>query len=333
MNLDQQPLVSVIVVNWNGQQYLQNCFASLEQQTYSNIEIILADNASTDSSVDVTRQHFPRVIIHRLPENMGYTGGNNAGARVAKGKYLFFLNNDTRVDAHCLSRLVQRAESHSALGVLGCRELTYEGESLISEGVSADIFGYPCDGKKIFYADGAALFIRCDLFSSLNGFDSRHFACFEDLDISWRARLRGYRVVCEPTAIIYHKIGGTSNNEYGSAQYVTTPWRRKNSERNNLRNLLKNYSVNSLFFILPIYLMLNLMEFVFLCALGKFKIAADVYLKSWAYNLRILPDTLGERKIIQQTRKVSDWAIMKNMEWKVGKISSLMSVGIPKFTK
>ncbi|MFH2058567.1 MAG: glycosyltransferase family 2 protein [Pseudomonadota bacterium] len=331
MKSDSNVLVSVIVVNWNGQHYLEKCFNTLKDQEFLNFEIILADNASTDTSVEYTREHFSDIIIHQLLENRGYTGGNNEAARIARGKYLFFLNNDTKTDPKCLLELVKTAEADPSIGIAGCRELTYDGDSLISEGVSADIFGYPCNGTKLFYADGAALFIRRDVFQQLNGFDSKHFACFEDLDIGWRARLLGFRVICQPKALIYHKIGGTSSNEYGKKQYVTTSWRRQMSERNNLRNIIKNYALHTLIWVLPFYLVLNIMEMFFLCAIGNLDIAKSVYLNSWLYNLQNLPDTFKERKLIQQARRVGDWFILKKMEWKIGKLSSLRSVGIPKF--
>lgn len=321
------PLVSVIVLNFNGMRWLDNCFNTLREQDYPNFEVIMADNDSQDESLAYMAEHFPEVILHPTGGNLGYAAGNNHAAAAAQGEFLFFLNNDTKTDPACLSRLVERMVAEPDLGILGCKELTYDEGKLISVGVGADFFGYPTDSERVFYADGAAVFIRRELFEQLGGFDDQSFMFFEDLDLSWRAWMLGYRVDAEPAAIIYHKVGGSSENEYGETQYLTSSFRRKLSERNNLRNLLKNYRCVTLAWVLPIYLAINLAELVFFGIKGGPRLAAQIYLGSWLANLKDLPETLRRRRRIQTMRVQPDRRILAKMLPTLGKLVALKNVG------
>ena len=287
----EQPLVSIIITNYNGKKYLRNCLDSLFSGSYRNIETIFVDNGSGDGSIDFVKSNFPQALIVDNRQNLGLAVASNNGAQQAKGKYLFFYNNDTIADQFLIERLVKKMEQSSEVGICGCRTLTYDGKTLINEGVTCDIFGYPYGKEKVFYVD-AAIFVRRDLFSKLGGFDERMFLYGEDRDICWRCWLYGYKVAALKDSVFYHDSACTKED---ITQYRTNIHRRFWGEFNSLRILLKNYSLGFLLVILPIYMGINLAEICAFLLKGKLRIARDVYLRSYLTNLRVFPDTLKKR--------------------------------------
>ncbi|GFP19777.1 heptose III glucuronosyltransferase [Candidatus Hakubella thermalkaliphila] len=335
------PLVSIIVVNWNGKRYLKKCFDSLFDQTYSNIEIIMVDNGSTDDSVHFVRDSYPHVKVIENGENRGYTVANNIGAAEASGKYLLFLNNDTRVDSGCVAALVEAIVSGQGVGCWACTQLSYDGSpEVIPEG-GMDFLGYPTKSQRTFYASGACLFIDRHLFFDLGSFDEAMFSYVEDCDLCWRVRLRGYDVACVSEALVYHAGGGTSGRgatqlkSYAESgkQFVTSLRRRYLAEQNTIRMLLKNYSLPILALVLPIYLAVNAAEIIFFCLTSNKRVIREVYLKAYRWNLENLSETIKLRKKIQASRKVNDLEILKNVTFHVGKLRALREIGVPKFVE
>ena len=328
------PKVSVIVLNWNGKEHLQACLDSLRRQSFSDFEVIMADNASTDGSQDFVRKNFPEVKIFQNESNLGYTGANNASAQIAKGEYLFFLNNDTRVQQDCLKELILSLDSNPEVDICALKVMNFEGAQISTCGCGIDFLGFIdlTPGYKLFFADGSSFFIRKTAFEKLGGFDSKHFIFNEELDLCWRAWIFGYKVILNPKAMIYHKVGATvTGGALKKGGYTTSLWRRYLGERNSLRNLLKNYSMAYLFWILPIYLAVNLGEMLVLTFSGRFKVIKDAYLKSYWYNMVNLPDTLRERRRIQSHRQVSDRVIFSKMSKKISKFETFRKIGVPKF--
>lgn len=337
-------LVSIIVLNYNGLKFLKDCFSSLRELTYPNYELILVDNASADGSIDFVTRNFPEVKILRNDENIGFAVGNNRGAKVAKGKYLFFLNNDTKVKPDFLNYLVDTAEADPAIGICACKILTFEGkeeaqihytsdgEDVGCTGRSSDIYGWQGWEGPVFFAEGSALFIRRDIFNRLGGFDERHFIFLEDLDLAWRVQLIGFKVKAVPQAQIYHFAGGTVTGGRGSKKSFTSNIRRRYlGEKNQLRNLLKNYSLGSLFTVLPRYFILDAMEMSYFLFSGKIKVLWQAYIKALLWNMRNYRDTLNKRRQIQSMRVVSDAVIRKNMLKKSAKLDTFMRIGAPQF--
>lgn len=328
------PKVSVIVLNWNGKEHLKDCFESLRQQTFSDFEVMMTENASTDGSQEFVQKNFPEVNIFQNKENLGYTGANNAVAKAARGKYLFFLNNDTKVHRDCLKELVSALGADPEAAVCALKVMNFEGTGVSTCGCGVDFLGFIDlePGYKLFFADGSSFFIRKAAFEELGGFDSKHFIFNEELDLCWRAWIFGYRLILNPEAIIYHKVGATvTGGSFKKGSYTTSVWRRYLGERNSLRNLLKNYSLPYLFRILPVYLLVNLGEVLVLILNGQFKVIKEAYLKSYWYNMINLPDTLRERCRIQSHRKVSDRFIFSLMSKKVSKFQTFRKIGVPKF--
>jgi len=327
--MDNLPLVSVVIVNFNGRQYLKKCLDSLLAGTYKNFEIILVDNGSSDGSMEFIRQNYPAIKIIDNKNNLGLAVASNKAAEVAQGKYLFFYNNDTIADEYLIEKLVNKMEGDSSIGICGCRTYTYDGKNIINEGVPCDIFGYPYGKGKPFYVD-AAIFIRKDLFYKIGGFDEKMFLYGEDRDICWRIWLYGYKVEVVKDAIFFHDSACIKEN---LRQYQTSINKRFLGEFNALRSILKNYSLPALYFILPAFISINIAEMFIFLLKGQIKVIRQAYIKSYLENIRCLSDTLHKRSRIQRERAISDLKLMRNMLKVSGKFKLLLDMGIPDFSE
>jgi GT2 family glycosyltransferase len=212
----------VIVVNWNGRRWLGDCLRSVEAQGEPGVEIVLVDNASTDGSVDDVRRDFPNVRVIALDRNEGFARANNLGAKDATADYLVFLNNDTRARPGWLRALFAGVESDPAVGLVASRLVYMNRPDLID---SAGDGYLRCGGafkvwhgrptatapgeRDVFGVCGAAFLIRRSLFDMLGGFDEKLFMIYEDVDLSFRARLSGARALYAPDATVDH-VGSAS---------------------------------------------------------------------------------------------------------------------------
>ena len=217
-----KPLVSIIILNYNGKNWLKRCLDSLFSQTLiNNIEIIIADNASSDGSdtlsVELIAPWPERARFVQNGANLGFCEGNNRGADFAKGDYLFFLNNDTWLETDCMERLlaaVIKLNADSGTPMV----CNYEDNSFQSLGAKGfDIFGFmstvpsKVSAGQIFAAPGCSLLIRTHVFKRLGGFDSELFMYGDEVDLAWRLALAGYKVVSIPQARLHHRSSAASN--------------------------------------------------------------------------------------------------------------------------
>lgn len=213
---------SVIVVSWNGRQWLDRCLASIFALDPAAAEVIVVDNGSNDGTVEHVRRAFPAVHLVALRENRGFAGGNNAGAQVASGSYLAFLNNDAEPAPDWLGQLVAAAAGGARADLVTSRVVFMDHPEVVDSagdgylrcgGAFKHRHGQAVDeGREpveVFGACGAAFLIRRDLFESLGGFDEDWFMVYEDVDLSYRARLQGARCVYAPGAIVRHKGSGS----------------------------------------------------------------------------------------------------------------------------
>lgn len=217
MNIENEPLVSIIIVNFNGKQYLQKCLNSIEQSAYRNYEIILVDNNSSDGSVEYVKKNFQDVIIIKLDNNYGFAEPNNIAAKQSKGDLFYFLNNDTEILQNSLSELVYTLNKSDI--AIGQSLLLKENNDVDSSGDYITKMGLVYNSTKIektikpiLSARGASMIIKKEIFWNLGGFDKKFFASFEDVDLGWRAWISGYKVVLVPTSIVYHLGGATIKN-------------------------------------------------------------------------------------------------------------------------
>ena len=209
------PKVSIIIVNYNGKELLQKCLDSLLNVRYDNFEIILVDNNSTDGTVEFITKNYPSLVIIKLDSNKGFAEPNNIAAKIAKGEYLLFLNNDTVVTHNFISEMVKVMETDKKIAV--CQSLLLKPDgSVDSSGDFIDHLGVVYNSKtkideirEVSSARGASMLVRSDIFEKLDGFDQKFFITFEDVDLCWRSWILGYRVLIIPTSIVYHEGGIT----------------------------------------------------------------------------------------------------------------------------
>jgi GT2 family glycosyltransferase len=216
------PDISVVIVTWNGRRFLEPCLRALERQEGARAEVVLVDNGSTDGTTAFVRSAFPDVRIVRLEENRGFAGGNNAGAREARGDYLAFLNNDTEADPNWLAELRGGIDLSSGFSLVTSR-IVYMHDPSVIDSAGDGLFRAGAAFKwhhgervetaersaEVFGVCGAACLMPKAVFDELGGFDSDFFASHEDVDLSYRARLRGYRCRYVPSAVVRHHGSAT----------------------------------------------------------------------------------------------------------------------------
>jgi GT2 family glycosyltransferase len=325
-NLKEWPLVSIIIVNYNGIKFIKRCLNSVLNSDYPNFEVIFVDSASIDGSYELVKESFSfdaRLRIIRIAENLGSPECRNIGARNAKGDLLVFLDNDTEVNRSWLKEMVKVFLSDSTIGAAQCKIIQLYNQRLIdSAGQSIDFlgYGYPRSNEEdkgqynrvedVFYADGAALVIRrlvCNQVSLNNSlFDADYFPVYaDDLDLCWRVRLRGYRVVFISTSVVYH--ARTAANLYKLSSRLIF-----SHAKNRIMTLIKNYSLGNLIKYIPLLLFFETIR-----AMILLKTKPDhsiAILKAIQWNLKNLKKTWKKRLIVQQLiRKVPDSYIMKHM--------------------
>lgn len=250
-------LVSVIIVNYNGKVYLDDCITSLMEQTYPAIEIIFVDNGSNDDSIDHVKKKFPFVKVIDNKENLGFAKGVNIGINYARGEFIATLNNDTKVVPGWVEELVVAINSDKNVGMCASKMLFMKYPELInSTGICISRSG-ACWDRGMFECDkgqydiitevfgpcaGAALY-RKNMLEGIGLFDDDFYAYMEDADLAFRGRLAGWKCLYVPKAVVYHVHGGTAG--YGSEYTVYY------GNRNIIWNTIKNFPAKLLITSLP----------------------------------------------------------------------------------
>ena len=248
-----QPKVAVVVLNYNTRSLLERFLPSVVGTAYSHLEVWVADNASSDDSVDFVKTHYPEINLLVSPENTGYAGGYNWALKQIEADYYVLLNSDVRVPAQWLNPMVEYAIQHPEVGAIQPKILDAKDERMFeyagASGGLLDKWGYAfCRGRifdhleedqgqyddvsKVFWASGACLFIRSEVYHKSGGLDADFFAHMEEIDLCWRIQRMGYEVVVQPRSVVYH-VGGGTLAEGSSRKYFL-------NFRNNLILLTKN---------------------------------------------------------------------------------------------
>lgn len=217
------PLFSIIIPHWNGKQFLQPCLDALRKQSYSPIEVIIADNASSDGSQEYIKTNYPEVKLIELPENRGFTGACNAGMEAAKGEFIALLNNDTEVDPKWVEAVVDAFQRHPEAGMVASKMLLFTERDRIH--TTGDLFstnGRPFnrgvwqkdEGQfdkeaYVFSACGGSSAYRRTLLDEIGLLDDDFFFSLEDVDLGWRSQLANWRSLYTPNAIVYHHLSAT----------------------------------------------------------------------------------------------------------------------------
>ncbi len=259
------PTVSVIVLSYNGRRYLEDCLTSLSRLDYpaDRLELVLADNASTDGSVAYVRERFSQVRILQFDRNYGFCGGNNRAAAQCNGEFVAFLNQDMRVEPGLLAGLVEALGNEPDVVCSASKVLTWDGQALDFAGLLVSFLGHGrADGyhdpnltaydqvRYILGPMGGAMLINRQIFLEIGGFDEDFVAYFDDIDLGWRLWILGYKVVFAPQSLCYHvHFGAFSQQPQARMQYLY--------ERNALYTALKNYEDHYLERVLPLALLLQ----------------------------------------------------------------------------
>ena len=245
---------AIVILNWNGEKYLQQFLPVLiEHTTLPGVEIIVSDNASTDSSLSLLKDKFPTIRTIVFDKNYGFAGGYNKALALLEADYFVLLNSDVEVTPGWLNPLLEYMDMHEKVAACQPKILSYANRSTFEHAGAAggyiDRFGFPfCRGRvlglaeedkgqydsitDIFWATGACLLIRSNLYRKVGGLDDEFFAHMEEIDLCWRLKSRGYRIVCIPDSSVFHVGGGALDYESPHKTYLNF--------RNNLLMLYKN---------------------------------------------------------------------------------------------
>lgn len=269
--MNKNPLVFIIVLNWNGEHHLPECLGSLSKIDYSNYKIVLVDNASQDGSIPFVRSNYPHVFIIQNKRNLGYAEGNNVGIRYALScgaDYVVLLNNDTRVEPNFLSPLIKRGEEKKDIGVLGGRVLMFFDPLIVnSTGVNLNRFAYGWDrdfgedtrmlhreGGEVLAVTGSLMAIKREVFEKIGLFDHKFFAYFEDVDFCIRVwKYTDFKIEYVPASVIYHKFSASTSRNSRLKRYLMM--------RNQYRIFFKHFPILNIATTFP---MLSLHRFRFL---------------------------------------------------------------------
>lgn len=324
--------VSIIVANYNAEKWLNKFIKSINSQKFESLEVVIIDNKSDDNS-DYEIEKIEKYCKYiKSDKNNGFGVGNNIAINQCSGDVIILLNTDTYFEESFIGLMYESYKKNED-SIIGPKVLDYEGKDHY-QGMylSIDPIGYVGFGKKPFFIEGCALMIGKKQFLYLGGFDKDYFIYSEDIDLCWRAKLSGMEIRICDEAIVYHYGGGTSvNTVYAGGKYISPLKRRKEVEKNNIRNILKLYNVPSLIFLVPIALIILLLESIVYIAIGQPKAAMKLY-EAVIWNIKKIPSTIAIRKEIKTIRKISDIKIISDMSGIMpNKLRGLLLVGLPKF--
>jgi len=306
--------ISIIIVNYNGRRFLERLFATLNDQTFKNFEVIFVDNDSKDDSVDFIRQNYSEAKIVRL-KNLGFGTGCNIGAESATGKYLIFLNEDMYLPEDFLEKIIAFRASldknnNKKIGGISCNLINFDSdpqEVRENYGASIDLFGFPVKGKNpedIFAISGSPFFIAKEVFQAAGGFNENIFLYGEDIDLSWRLKIFGFNNFVFQQTQIFHYGGGTTG--------FFGPEKISENIFSSYIPMITNYKLLTLIFLIPFYFIyltaVTLVIFIGKQFDGHYVIAI---LTKLGMILRNMKKILSFRKFVQSKRVKSDIFIFR----------------------
>jgi GT2 family glycosyltransferase len=307
--------ISVVVLNYNGRRWLKGCLSAVESGLGATDELVVVDNASTDGSTELVRHEFPGARLLALDRNLGFAAGNNQGARVARGKYLAFLNNDTVPQPGWLTALRDPFDQERLLALTTARIVYLHNPMLIDSagdgylragGAFKRFHGESASRADqsgvTFGACGAACMIRRDVFFELDGFDEDFFMVYEDVDLSYRARLRGYTCAYAAKAVVHHVGSGTLQKASPTAVFY--------GQRNLEWAYFKNTPWTLLLRSLPSHLLYDAAALV---SYGSRGLLAPYVRAKWS-ALRGLPALFRKRSVVQRTRRAAPQDLWNAMD-------------------
>ena len=284
-----QPSVAVVILNWNGKGLLERFLPSVMATEYPNLQIILGDNASTDDSIAYVKSNFPDVSIVKNDQNYGYAGGYNHILSSVVADYFVLLNSDVEVPVNWIQPVINLMQSDEKIAVaqpkIKWQQQKKQFEYAGAAGGFIDLHGYPfCRGRifdtveqdnnqydtniDIFWASGAAFFIKSKAWTTVNGLDADLFAHMEEIDLCWRLKNLGYRIICCTDTEVYHLGGGTLN--------ANNPYKTYLNFRNNLIIMQKNLPRNDMYFRIFVRIWFDFAAWLQFLLKGKFEFSMAI---------------------------------------------------------
>lgn len=241
---ETKPRVSIVIPNWNGAHHLPVCLDSLRGQSFTDVETIVVDNASSDASLDILRR-YPEVRVLPQTKNLGFTGACNTGLRAAGGEIQILLNNDTETHPEWVATVITTFDEHPEAGIVASKMLLFDDRTVLhtagdyvtpdgmahNRGVWTKDLGQYNRRVYVFSACGGSSAYRRSMLDEIGLLDGDFFFSFEDVDLAWRAQLAGWRCVFNPKAIVYHKLKASGGGRTASFY----------DGRNRIYTLVKNY--------------------------------------------------------------------------------------------
>jgi len=315
---ENEPLISIIILNYNAGSLLLECVDSVFKSNYNNLEVIVVDNVSKDNSHKVCKEKFQNIVLIENEKNLGYCGGNNIGIERANGEFLVILNPDVIVESDWLNQLLGAFRRYGD-GIYQPKILASTDHNIIiSAGNMIQLFGFGFSrgkGEKdvgqyekdeeVGYASGTCLFSSSDIFRKIGNFDSFLFAYHDDLDFCWRGKLNGIRSFYIHKSIIYHPLEGYSF-KWNSFKFFLM-------ERNRLYCLKKNFSRKTIFKMLPSLVLVDIAITLFYLKKGflSAKIKANLNI------LKNLNTISKNHNFVQKNRIVDDNELIKKFTNKI----------------
>lgn len=301
--------VTVVIPNWNGVDLLAESLQSIEKQTHP-ANVVVVDNGSTDGSVELIKDKFPKVTLIELTENTGFTGGVNAGISHALengAEAVALFNNDAEAEPNWLEKLVDAMQDHETIGIVTGKLMRQDKKHFDSTGDFYTIWGIPMPRgrnledkgqygqiESVFGASGGASLYRAKMLKEIGLFDARFFAYIEDVDISFRARLAGWNIIYTPEAVAYHHVSATTSKMVSS--FARYHW---------IKNYLMAYTKNMPGILYWKYFPLFLFQYLRYGASSTVRGGLWAYIRSSARFVLLLPGVLKDRHRVQKNRKTS----------------------------
>lgn len=309
--------VKIVILNWNGVDHLRRFLPSVVAAAPAGVEVIVADNGSTDDSVAVLGREFPSVTVLRMDRNYGFAGGYNRALAHVEADYYLLLNSDIETPEGWLAPLVDCLDRNPDVAVVSPKLISSEARRMFeyagASGGYIDILGYPfCRGRilraveedrgqydderDVFWVSGAAFCCRADVFRALGGFDDDFFAHMEEIDLCWRMQLAGYRVRVVPQSKVYHLGGGTLQTDSPSKVFY--------NHRNNLAMLYKCSTSGQRLLVAVARPLLDLLAALSYLVQGRADNFRAVF-RAWRDFFRWHPALAEKRRAVQSSRKAS----------------------------
>lgn len=305
--------IAVVILNWNGRDFLARFLPAVLEHSSGLAEVVVADNASEDGSVAMLKDRFPEVRIIQHPENGGFSKGYNEAFRQIDAEYYVLLNSDVEVTENWIDPIIGMMDADPSIAACQPKIRSWHErgnfEYAGAAGGFIDAYGYPfCRGRifdvleedegqydepcEIFWATGACLFVRADLYHRWGGLDEDFFAHMEEIDFCWRLKNEGYKIAVCPDSMVYHVGGGALPKSSPRKTYLNF--------RNNLLLLVKNLPSKKLGWVLLVRYLLDMFAALVFFVKGQRADAAAVW-SAHSHFVRSLPRFLGKRKALKQS--------------------------------